>query len=137
MLTYIHSINQVDGFVVEGFEEVGSYMTTFYKNLLGKKSSTRRKIDPEIIKEGHVLSIEQQLHMIRDFTNKNIKEALFSIEDNKSPRPDGFNSGFYKTSWNYSGPLITTAIKHFFRSGRMPRHFSDTKLILIPKVASP
>ena len=34
--------------------------------------------------------------MTRVVTDAEIKEALFDIEDNKAPGPDGFTSKFYK-----------------------------------------
>jgi len=34
--------------------------------------------------------------MCKEFSDIEIKEAIFSIPNFKSPGPDGFNNGFYK-----------------------------------------
>ncbi|KAJ8433757.1 hypothetical protein Cgig2_026578 [Carnegiea gigantea] len=49
--------------------------------------------------------------MCKAFIDLDIKEAIFSIPTNKSPRPDGFNSGFYKTTWQKLGALVYSAIR--------------------------
>ena len=66
-----------------------------------------------------------------------IQEAMFSIPSSKSPGPDGFNSGFYKTTWRESSLLIVAAVTEFFKSGTMPRFLSTTKLVLLPKTSNP
>ena len=45
------------------------------------------------------------------FDDNEIKRALFSIPSHKSPGPHGFNSGFYKGSWDVIGPLVCSAIQ--------------------------
>lgn len=61
---------------------------------MGTNSPTTTKLDMQCFNMGPYLSLEQQLHMIRPFTDKEIREAIFSIGSNKSPGLDGFNSGF-------------------------------------------
>lgn len=39
-----------------------------------------------------------------------IKEALWSINDNKSPGPDGFNSVFFKKAWSIVGKEICMVV---------------------------
>jgi len=65
--------------------------------------------------------------MCRDFTDLEIKEALYSIPNFKSPGSDGFNSGFYKATWQKLGPLVCAAVKEFFSNGNMPSHISETR----------
>lgn len=40
-----------------------------------------------------------------------IKEAPWSIENNKAPRVDGFNSFIFKKAWNIISHEITIAIQ--------------------------
>ena len=77
-------------------------------------------ISETIINQGTVLSSEQLIPLCKEFTDKEIKEVLFSIPNIKSPGPDGFNNRFYKTAWHKIGPLVCNAIKEFFRAGVMP-----------------
>ncbi|GKE33307.1 hypothetical protein Tco_1452629, partial [Tanacetum coccineum] len=42
------------------------------------------------------------------------KAALFSMDDDKAPRPDGFSSKFFKASWSIVGSEVSQAIKDYF-----------------------
>jgi hypothetical protein len=43
-------------------------------------------------------------------------EALFSIGNDKAPRPDGYSSFFFKKSWDIVGVDFCAAIQDFFTS---------------------
>ncbi|KAJ8419801.1 hypothetical protein Cgig2_012525 [Carnegiea gigantea] len=85
--TYVYTITNEDGRQMEGFDQVGKEMLNFYKNLLGKQFTPRSSIDPDVIKNGPVLTIEQQQALTEEFSSLDIKEALFSIPSTKSPGP--------------------------------------------------
>ena len=53
---------------------------------------------------------------MHEFSDMEIKEVIFSIPSEKSPRPDGYNSGFFKASWEIMGPLVIDAVKEFFET---------------------
>ncbi|GKF82844.1 hypothetical protein Tco_0244500, partial [Tanacetum coccineum] len=46
------------------------------------------------------VSIEEANKMAKDVTDEEIKKALFDMDDNKAPGPDGFTSKFYKKAWD-------------------------------------
>jgi len=62
------------------------------------KEHQRTKVDQQVIELGQYLTIKQQIQLCNPFNDSNIKEALFSIPNHKSPWPDRFNSGFYKAT---------------------------------------
>ncbi|KAJ8425092.1 hypothetical protein Cgig2_008803 [Carnegiea gigantea] len=109
LASYIYQIKDTKGNLVEGFDRVGQTMMTFYKALLGEKNTIRQIITQEVVNQGPTLSKEQQVHMGNEFTDLEIKEAIFSIPNTKSPGPDGFSRGFFKTTWQKIGPLICSA----------------------------
>ena len=47
---------------------------------------------------------------------KRLKNVAFNIEDDKSPRPDGMPSNFYKKFLDIVGSYITKVVKNFFHS---------------------
>jgi len=81
--------------------------------------------------------MEHQLELCKPFTDNDIKKAMFSIPNHKSPGPDGFSSGFFKSSWNYTGPLVYAIVREFLQSGSMPLFISATTWIVLPKVTNP
>ncbi|GJU76434.1 RNA-directed DNA polymerase, eukaryota, reverse transcriptase zinc-binding domain protein [Tanacetum coccineum] len=48
--------------------------------------------------------------MVRDISNSEIKKAMFMIDDNKAPGPDGYTSHFFKKSWDILGDEVCKAI---------------------------
>lgn len=45
------------------------------------------------------VSADEAEHMIRSVTDEEIKAALFDIDDDKAPGPDGYTSKFFKKAW--------------------------------------
>ncbi|GAB2294806.1 hypothetical protein Dimus_029001, partial [Dionaea muscipula] len=52
-----------------------------------------------------------------DFSYADVKEAVFSLEDDKTPGIDGFPAAFFKHCWPSIGDEICEAILVFFRKG--------------------
>ena len=98
MANYIYAINDSIGQLVEGFDNVGNVMYHFYQNLLGSQGYPTTKLDPKIIAQGPTLSMTHQMRLCMDFSDKDIKEVMFSIPNTKCPGPDGFSSGFFKST---------------------------------------
>ena len=112
-------------------------MLDYYKDLLGKAPLHRQSIDSSIITQGAVLSQDQQIDLYKPFSDLDIEETLFSIPNHKWPGPDGYSSGFFKSSWNTIGPLVCAIVRQFLQTRHMPLFLSNTKLILLPKVPHP
>ena len=123
--------------VYSGFHAVSSHLQGYFKNLLGPSSTTRIPVDPSIISLGNTLPVDMQHLLCAPFTDTDIRDAIFSIPVLKSPGPDGFGSGFFKATWHITGPLVCSAIHHFFRTSHLPKNFGRTKLCLIPKTPTP
>lgn len=70
-------------------------------------------------------------------TDKEIVDALRSMNDYKAPGSDGFNTFFFKKTWHIIGQDVIRAVKLFFQQGYMPRALNCTNITLIPKVSSP
>lgn len=64
-------------------------------------------------------------------------KALFSILNDKSPGPDGFNSCFYKAPWDTIGSDVNKDVLNFFQSGKLLKEINNTSLNMIPKVKHP
>ncbi|GKC34971.1 RNA-directed DNA polymerase, eukaryota, reverse transcriptase zinc-binding domain protein [Tanacetum coccineum] len=115
--------------------EVAEQFVKHFQSFLGKSSN----VEPIILNTLNVkkVFVEDATFMIRQVTDKEIKEALFDICDNKSPGPDGFTSKFYKKAWNTVGKNMCDAIKEFFRKGKMLGEVNATLITLVPKLQTP
>jgi len=74
---------------------------------------------------------------LRPFTKEEIKAAIFSIPNHKSPGPDGYSNGFFKSCWDIIGDDICKAVLDFFDHGSLPHTWNCTDIALIPKVPNP
>lgn len=97
----------------------------------------RKSINSDIVNSGPVLSQQQQLDMCAPFRAEDVNNALWEINELKSPGPDGYTSRFFKESWDCVGKDITEAVLQFFTSGKMLKQINTTTLTLIPKVENP
>jgi len=63
--------------------------------------------------EFKTLSLEDNLRLVSNFTEEEIKEAVWLCEGSKSPDPYGFSFNFIKNSWEVFKHDITTIVHHF------------------------
>lgn len=45
-----------------------------------------------------MLSIGNQMELVRSYSGKEVKQAMFNIDSTKSPGPDVYGSGFFKAA---------------------------------------
>ncbi|XP_021748791.1 uncharacterized protein LOC110714556 [Chenopodium quinoa] len=81
--------------------------------------------------------IDQQKELLIPFSALQIKEAMFGIDDNKPPGPDGFFSAFFKVHWSLVNPFVVGVVQYFLTHGYMLKEWNRTFLTLLPKVDSP
>lgn len=62
---------------------------------------------------------------------------MFVIDQNKSSRPDGFGSDFFKNAWHIVRNDIIEEILQFFHNGMLLKQVNAMVISLIPKIAYP
>nr|GEZ79976.1 hypothetical protein [Tanacetum cinerariifolium] len=83
------------------------------------------------------LTAKEADFMVREVTDKEVKDAMFGIEDDKAPGPDGFTAKFFKKSWDIVGKDVYEAVKDFFKTNKLLGEVNATVITLIPKVQHP
>ncbi|GKF49196.1 hypothetical protein Tco_0142447, partial [Tanacetum coccineum] len=84
-----------------------------------------------------VLSEDEANDMIQQVTNLEIKQAIFDIDNDKAPSPNGFTACFFKKAWSIVGDDVSHAIKEFFHTGNLLKEVNASMISLIPKMATP
>jgi hypothetical protein len=67
-------------------------------------------------------------------TSEEIKLAVFSLNKDSAPGPDGFGAIFFQTFWDIIKLDMIKAILQFFTSGWIMPNFNSNTLVLIPKL---
>ncbi|XP_062085752.1 uncharacterized protein LOC133791859 [Humulus lupulus] len=126
-----------DNTIIENFDDVVDHFVTHFQKIMGSKSNASRPIQRSCFNLGHKLTLDQQISLVRPFTTKEVKDALFSINFIKSPGSDGYGSGFFKVLWSDLEAEISEAIIEFFESGNLPEEVNKATISLIPKIDTP
>nr|GEV31949.1 RNA-directed DNA polymerase, eukaryota [Tanacetum cinerariifolium] len=76
-----------------------------------------------------------QLEDLHRFVSRDeIRKAVWSCGDNKSPGPDGFTFEFFRKYWHIVGSDFCATVEHFFDMGVLPEGCKSSFIALIPKV---
>jgi len=67
----------------------------------------------------HVVTEQQNSDLVRLPNLDEVRNALFSIDSNKTPGPDGFGAGFFKKYWHIIKKDLFNAISELFRTGKL------------------
>ncbi|XP_030497512.2 uncharacterized protein LOC115713164 [Cannabis sativa] len=148
--TYFHALlkkrkeeNRIVSFVTEQgdlndhFPYVVQHFISHFQGIMGKVKPTSMEIQPDCIALGPKLNLDQQVHLLKRFSLKEVRAAMFSILITKSPGPDGFGSGFFWSVWPEVGKDRNAAIALFFDTNQFPTELHNTTPSLIPKTESP
>ena len=60
-----------------------------------------------------------------------------SIPNDKAPGLDGYNSYFFKQTWDVIGEDVSDVVLDFFKTGKLLKSINVTSITLIPKVKTP
>jgi len=75
--------------------------------------------------------------LVGEFSDEEVKAAVWGCDSSKSPGPNGFNFGFIKSCWDILKEDVVLAVKDFAGNGSWPRGSNASFLCLIPKVENP
>lgn len=90
---------QVQGKIISDQEGISKTFHDYYFEVLRSNMLDRQRINMQIIHAGPVLDFDSWSLLDLNFSPTEIKEAIWSINNKKAPRLDGFNSKFYKAFW--------------------------------------
>ena len=120
-------IENEEGVEVYKEEEIAETKERYFTNMFTPnvcninymKDIISEAIDPRVTNE-------QKDKLISVPDAEEIKEALFSINLEKAPGPDGFSACFFQSNWGIVGRDMIREVQEFFISGCMPRTINET-----------
>ncbi|XP_026416499.1 uncharacterized protein LOC113311932 [Papaver somniferum] len=81
-----------------------------------------------------VVSSEDNKMLENILSAQEIKEAVFSMNADSAPSPDGFSGFFYRYAWEVIGEGVINAIRYCWKRDFIPRGLNSNFLFLLPKV---
>ena len=131
----VSRLKKEDGLFTENPYEMKLLAASYFTNLYGSE---------EVQGMDHVLRtvqsrVSQTMNekLIAQFTESEIKLALFQMFPLKSPGPDGYPAHFFQRHWSVCGGEVTKAVMRLLRGEEDMALVNNTFIVLIPKVASP
>ncbi|GKC33713.1 hypothetical protein Tco_1046097 [Tanacetum coccineum] len=98
-------------------DRVADAFVSHYEDFLGKEGTTTTLNPNDLFVS--VLDNTRAVDMIRDVCDAEIKEAMFSMGNDKSPGPDGYTAAFFKEVWDVVGNDVCGAVREFFVNGKL------------------
>ncbi|GKV49607.1 hypothetical protein SLEP1_g56348 [Rubroshorea leprosula] len=83
------------------------------------------------------ISTEEGSMLEAPFKEEEVKQAVWSCESSKAPRPDGFNFKFIKEMWEVIKGDILGFVDDFQKHGKLVGGVNSSFIVLIPKVDNP
>ncbi|XP_062100649.1 uncharacterized protein LOC133806576 [Humulus lupulus] len=97
----------------------------------------RKSVLTKVVQDGKVITAQQAEFLLENYTDKEVKVALFSIPDEKAPGPDGYSSTFFKQTWDITGKDLIEAVLSFLHTCKLLKELNTTTVTLVPKVKCP
>jgi len=122
--------------IISDPQRISSHIVNYYKRLF---SSSNTVLQDRLL-------VEETIPKIIDDTTNNlftmipslseVKAAVFDLNHDGSPGPDGFGPCFFQAYWDIIHLDVYKAVLEFFQNGWLPPNFNANTLVLIPKIPS-
>ncbi|KAL4341369.1 hypothetical protein GQ457_08G005660 [Hibiscus cannabinus] len=135
----IQSLISTNGTKLETQAQISNEIVSFFSGLLGSRDLGVNGASVQLLQEllPSSLSEVEAAHLVREFSDDEIRSAIFEQGNDKSPGPDGYSACFFKTAWDIVGWDFIQAIRFFFAQSKLMAGFNATTIVLVPKVLSP
>ncbi|XP_057775188.1 uncharacterized protein LOC130994172 [Salvia miltiorrhiza] len=123
----------IDGVTCVDQNRIGNHIVEFFSNIFTENSHSQADIvEVEAILD-QVVSDQNNSLLSATPNEEEITAAVFQMDSNSSPGPDGFSGKFYHHCWDIIKKDIWRAVTTFFDKSYLPLGCNANTLILIPK----
>ncbi|XP_074351885.1 uncharacterized protein LOC141691038 [Apium graveolens] len=79
------------------------------------------------------ITAEQNVELFQQVSELEVRTAIFQMDPDKSPGPDGMTPAFYQKHWSIVGPDVVHLVREFFNKGTLPDGLNDINVVVIPR----
>ena len=130
----VSSLVDDNGIVQFDLSTMGSITLSYFRNLF---SSGLPNFDGLEISLTDVVSLENNESLVAPFSKEKFTKAIKQMHPEKSPGPNGLNSGFYQRFWLLIGDQIFSASSQWLSTDAFPLGLNNTLIVLIPNFENP
>ncbi|XP_042974832.1 uncharacterized protein LOC122306468 [Carya illinoinensis] len=116
-------------------DQVGRVITRYFSDLF--TSSSPSGIEDCIKDMPNKVSTAMNELLLQEFTEEEVKNAVFQMKSMGSPGPDGFPACFFQTHWNTTGKEVSRFVLNILNTAGSLEGVNDTYITLIPKIKNP
>eukprot|EP00253_Pinus_taeda_P003096 PITA_03096 len=132
----VSAINDSEGNHYNNQEDIKRAASSHFRSLL---TETQEEIDYSDLLQYLPKGITQEINesLNRDIEEEEIRKAIWTLQPDKSPGPDGFPINFYRDYWQLIKKDLAKMLRGIQRKGKMGGFTNSTFLALIPKENRP
>lgn len=113
--------------------EISNHVVGYYRNLFCTNFTLQDQLlAEEVIPQ--MISDDSNVVLTMLPSHMEIKAAVFALNKDSSPGPDGFGAYFFQYYWNIIKEDVCKAVLEFFSSGWILPGFNSNIIALLPKV---
>nr|XP_051190257.1 uncharacterized protein LOC127303581 [Lolium perenne] len=131
----ISCLTREDGSKCDDMGEIKGMVHHFYEHIF--TAETCPSCDAVLNSIPIKVTDDMNESLCKEYTDEEIKTALFQMGPTKAPGPDGFPALFYQTHWEFLKEEICCAVRSFLAGNEIPAGFCDSVIVLIPKINNP
>jgi hypothetical protein len=119
--------------IISGDAQLKGHITNYYKNLFSPSENSPILLDESQTDDIPQVSDLENKYLTDTSSQEEVRVAIFQMEHNKAPGPDGFPTEFYQVFWNLIKDDLM-ALFTDFHQGVLPLNCLNFEtIILLPK----
>lgn len=124
----IKSLHNSDGYLLLTQEEISKETVNFFTKLLGSDDHSYNLSNSTELQA--FINFQSDSTLLASLnapaTAEEIKKTMMNFPANKAPGPDGYTTGFFKSTWKITGNSLIQAVQEFFRIGKLLKAINAT-----------
>jgi hypothetical protein len=121
---------QYENRVIERDIELKKHITSYYKELFGPLKPRSFSLDETRVDDIVQVSQEKHNRLVQPFSEEKVQDAIFQMEHNKAPGPDGSSAELYQSCWEIIKEDLM-ALFTYFHHGYLPLYSLNFGMIIL------
>lgn len=124
---------RIENTVITQQDQIANHVVAHFSNIFTTNNQVQ---DNGLVEEVIPALVTEQVNNLLTMlpSTSEIKNAVFAMNKDGAPGPDGFGAFFYQTYWEVIKNDVTNAVLEFFTSNWISPNWNANTVVLVPKV---